>query len=150
MLRIETFEKLAFALDTTIEDIFSASKDGIERICVVNNFCSVMNIEIDGKPYAVVQDEGKWIEISSKELSVKITGEFFAEVAMKETDICGIFTGSVYLDVESLSSTDFHLLFGYDDQHNAFGSAERVQAMMYLQDYSSTDYFKALEQFYSY
>ena len=36
--RIETFEKLAVALDTTVEDIFSASKDGIKRICIVNSF----------------------------------------------------------------------------------------------------------------
>ncbi len=77
--RIETFEKLADALETTVEDIISASKDGIERICVVNNFCPVMNIEIDGKPFAISKDEGKWIEFSSEELSVKITGEIFAE-----------------------------------------------------------------------
>lgn len=40
--RIETFEKLAVALDTTVEDIFSASKDGIKRVCITNNFYYVM------------------------------------------------------------------------------------------------------------
>ncbi|MEE1505122.1 MAG: helix-turn-helix transcriptional regulator, partial [Acutalibacteraceae bacterium] len=40
--RIETFEKLAVSLDTTVENIFSASKDGVKRICVLNSFCSVM------------------------------------------------------------------------------------------------------------
>ena len=47
--RMETFEKLAFALDTTIEDIISASKDGIKRICISNNFYYIMQIDVDGQ-----------------------------------------------------------------------------------------------------
>lgn len=47
--RIETFEKLAVTLDTTVEDIFSASKDGIKRICIANDFYYVMHIDVDGQ-----------------------------------------------------------------------------------------------------
>ena len=29
-----------------VEDIFSASKDGIKRICIVNSFCMEMKIDV--------------------------------------------------------------------------------------------------------
>ena len=76
--RMETFEKLAFALDTTIEDILSASKDGIKRICIANNFYYIMQIDVDGQLHSIGVDESKWIEISDKtdSIVVKITGEF--------------------------------------------------------------------------
>ncbi len=79
--RIETFEKLAVALDTTVEDIFSASKDGIKRICIVNSFCMEMKIDVDGKSHLIEYDESKWIEIedSSDSITLKITGEILRE-----------------------------------------------------------------------
>ncbi len=79
--RIETFEKLAVALDTTVEDIFSASKDGIKRICVANIFCSVMQIDINGKSHLIEYDDSKWIEIedTSDSVILKITGEILRE-----------------------------------------------------------------------
>ena len=77
--RIETFEKLAEALGTTVEDIYGASKDGVDRVCIVNNFCSVMHIDVDGKPFAVAEDESKWIEITSDTISITVTGELFVE-----------------------------------------------------------------------
>ena len=86
--RIETLEKLAFALDTTVEDIFSASKDGIKRICIANNFYYVMQIDIDGQLYSIRADESKWIEINDKTDSVvvKITGEFLTDEAFDKLD----------------------------------------------------------------
>lgn len=79
--RIDTFEKLAAALDTTIEDVFSASKDGIKRICILNNFCSIMRIEINSKPFLIEIDEGKWIELKDDEdeLIVRITGDIISD-----------------------------------------------------------------------
>lgn len=79
--RIETFEKLAVALDTTVEDIFSASKDGIKRICIVNSFCMLMQIDVNGKSHLIEYDESKWIEIEDTTDSVflKITGEILRE-----------------------------------------------------------------------
>ena len=79
--RIETFEKLAVALDTTVEDIFSASKDGVKRICLANSFCSTMQIDINGKGHLIEYDDCKWIEIEDTADSVllKITGELLRE-----------------------------------------------------------------------
>lgn len=86
--RIETFEKLASALDTTIEDILSASKDGIKRVCVSNNFYYVMQVDIDGQLYSIRTDESKWIEINDKSDSIvmKITGEFLNDELFSEID----------------------------------------------------------------
>ena len=84
--RIETFEKLAFVLGTTVEDIFSASKDGIKRICVSNNFCYNMQLTVEGKPFSVEAEESKWIEIdeNSDTVTLKITGEIITEEAYGE------------------------------------------------------------------
>ncbi len=86
--RIETFEKLAVALDTTVEDIFSASKDGVKRVCIANNFYYVMQIDVDGQLYSIRADESQWIEISDKtdSIVVKITGEFLTDEAFGELD----------------------------------------------------------------
>lgn len=79
--RIETFEKLAVALDTTVEDIFSASKDGVKRICIVNSFCMEMKIDVNGKSHLIEYDECKWIEIedTADSVNLKITGEILRE-----------------------------------------------------------------------
>lgn len=79
--RIETFEKLAVALDTTVEDIFSASKDGVKRVCIVNSFCMEMKIDINGKTHLIEYDESKWIEIedTADSITLKITGEVLRE-----------------------------------------------------------------------
>ena len=79
--RIETFEKLAIALGTTVVDIFSASKDGVKRICVVNSFCSVMQVDINKKAHFIEYDECEWIEIedSTETITLKITGEILRE-----------------------------------------------------------------------
>lgn len=86
--RIETFEKLAVALDTTVEDIFSASKDEIKRICIANNFYYVMQIDVDGQLHSIRADESKWIEINDKtdSLVIKITGEFLTDESFEELD----------------------------------------------------------------
>ncbi|MBR3768196.1 MAG: helix-turn-helix transcriptional regulator [Clostridia bacterium] len=86
--RIETFEKLAVALDTTVEDIFSASKDGIKRICIANNFYYVMQIDVDGQLYTIRADESKWVEINDNKDSmvIKITGEFLTDESFGELD----------------------------------------------------------------
>ena len=92
--RIEAFEKLALALDTSIEDIFSASKDGVKRICLANNFCSIMQIEVNGKSELIEIDESKWIEIEEETDSIllKITGELIRDKDLEEIkcDVCNL------------------------------------------------------------
>ena len=84
--RIDTFEKLASVLDTTIEDIFSASKDGVNRVCVQNNFCEIMHIDINGQLYAILEEECKWIEITDDTLIVKITGEMLSDITLSNLE----------------------------------------------------------------
>ncbi|MBQ3528625.1 MAG: helix-turn-helix domain-containing protein [Clostridia bacterium] len=84
--RIDTFERLASVLGTTIEDIFQASKDGVNRICVQNNFCEIMHININGQLYAIVEDECKWIEITDDTIIAKITGEMLSDITLSDLD----------------------------------------------------------------
>lgn len=73
--RMETFEKLASALETTVEDIFSASKDGINRICIVNDCFSAIHIDVNNQIYSIKEDECKWIEVDTDAVVLGITGE---------------------------------------------------------------------------
>lgn len=84
--RIETFEKLADALNTTVEDIFSASKDGIKRICITNNFYYLMQLDVDGQLYSISTDESKWIEVNDNKdsVTIKTTGEFLTDETFEE------------------------------------------------------------------
>ncbi|MCM1364533.1 MAG: helix-turn-helix transcriptional regulator [Ruminococcus sp.] len=84
--RIETFEKLAHELDTTVEDIYLASKDGIKRICIANNFYSIMHIDINGQLYSIRADESKWIEIDSDTAVIKLMGKILTEDDYNELD----------------------------------------------------------------
>ena len=84
--RIDTFEKLVAALDTTVEDVFSASKDGIKRVCIQNSFCEIMHIDINGRLYAIMADECKWIEITDDTLIAKITGEMLSDITLSSFD----------------------------------------------------------------
>ncbi len=82
--RMDTFEKLAEILGTTIDDILSASKDGIERICFVNNFCSLMTIEVNGEVFSIKFDECKWVETKEKDLTLRITGDMVTDSDFEE------------------------------------------------------------------
>lgn len=82
--RMDTFEKLAEILGTTIDDILSASKDGIERICFVNNFCSLMTIEVNREVFSIKIDECKWVETKEKDLTLRITGDMVTDSDFEE------------------------------------------------------------------
>lgn len=84
--RIETLENLATALNTTVEDIFSASKDGVNRICIANDYCPLMQVDINGQFYCIKGDETKWVEISSDTIVIKITGELLNEDEFAELE----------------------------------------------------------------
>lgn len=84
--RIETLEKLAAELNTTVEDIFSASKDGISRICLVNDFGSVMHIDINGQLHSIRYDESKWVEIDKEDVTVRITFALLSDSDMEEIE----------------------------------------------------------------
>lgn len=91
--RIETLERLADVLATTVEDIYSASKDGVKRVCVSNDFASVMNIDINGKLHCIKMDESKWVEVTEDTLVLKITGELFTQEDIDEFQNMDFFEG---------------------------------------------------------
>lgn len=82
--RIETFEKLAAELGTTVEDIFSASRDGVKRVCISNDFAALMNVEVNENLHCIRLDESKWVEIADETLIMKITGELVTQADMDE------------------------------------------------------------------
>ena len=84
--RIETFENLAAVLDTTAGEIFSASSDGVRRICVVNDIYEIMHFDVNGQLYSIRADESKWIEVKSDTMIVKVTGELLTDDTFEELD----------------------------------------------------------------
>jgi len=77
--RIETFERLAAALGTTMQDILSASRDGVRRVCFYNDMCPVLQIDVDGTLALIRYGEARWIEVESEELCVVVRGDGGAE-----------------------------------------------------------------------
>ena len=84
--RMDTFEKLAEILGTTIDDILSASKDGVNRICFVNNFCSLITLDINGQILNIKADECKWLETNDKNFTLKITGDIISDNDFEDSE----------------------------------------------------------------
>lgn len=88
--RIETLEALAMALETTVEDIYCASKDGVNRICIENACYAVTQLEVNGLLSSIRAEESQWIEVAGEEVTLKISGEWFVD----EEDISYLSTAS--------------------------------------------------------
>ena len=73
--RIETFERLAQVLGTTMQDILSASRDGVRRVCFHNDMCPVLQLEVDGTLALLRYGEARWIEVASEELVLRVRGD---------------------------------------------------------------------------
>ncbi len=73
--RIETFERLAQVLGTTMQDILSASRDGVRRVCFYNDMCPVLQIDVDGTLALLRYGEARWLEVESDELTLKVRGD---------------------------------------------------------------------------
>lgn len=92
--RMDTLEKIAETLDTTIEELLIAGKDNINRICFVNQFCDVLHIDIDGQLISIKTGEEQWVEIDSEttrhtvsisgDLSFKVLEENFEDAPIKD------------------------------------------------------------------
>ncbi|MCM1284989.1 MAG: helix-turn-helix transcriptional regulator [Acetobacter sp.] len=80
--RMETLEKIADTLETSVEELIIISKDNSKRVYIVNNYAEVTHIEIDGELYSIKGDEGKWIELnpSLSEHIVTVSGEFSVNI----------------------------------------------------------------------
>lgn len=77
--RIDTFERLARVLGTTMQDILSASRDGVRRVCFYNDMCPVLQIDLDGTLALLRFGEARWFEVEAEELILKIRGDGWGE-----------------------------------------------------------------------
>lgn len=73
--RIDTFERLAQVLGTTMQDILSASRDVVRRVCFFNDMCPVLQIDVDGTLALIRYGEARWIEVESETLKLKVRGD---------------------------------------------------------------------------
>ena len=73
--RIDKFELLADALDTSVEYLLAVSKDNSSIIFIENNYATVLHLEIEGQPISI-GEEGKWVEINPNGFTMKIQGDF--------------------------------------------------------------------------
>ena len=80
--RMDTLEKIAETLDTSVEELIVISKENSKRICVINNYAGVVHIDIDGCLYSLKSEESKWIELNSSlnEHIMSISGEINLDV----------------------------------------------------------------------
>lgn len=74
--RIDTFERLAQVLGTTMQDILSASRDVVRRVCFFNDMCPVLQIDVDGTLALIRYGEARWIEVESETLKLKVLGRW--------------------------------------------------------------------------
>lgn len=76
--RMETLEKIAVTLNTSVEELITISKDNAKRICIKNSYADIAHIELDGELYSIREGESKWIVLNpaSREHTITINGEF--------------------------------------------------------------------------
>ncbi len=73
--RMDKFELLAAALDTTVEYLLAVSKDGTSVIFIENNYATALYLDIDGQLVSV-SEEGKWVEVNPNGFTMRIKGDF--------------------------------------------------------------------------
>lgn len=65
---------MAELLGTTVEGLLSASRENSKRIYFVNEYCSALHLDIDGKLISI--KDSAWVDIESDDITVKISGDF--------------------------------------------------------------------------
>ena len=71
--RMETFEKLAEVLGTTVEDFISAGKENVIRVSFRNEFAEVAYLEVEGQYISIPYNETKVLELSSNTFTANIS-----------------------------------------------------------------------------
>ena len=81
MPRMDTLEKMAQTLETTVEEMIASSKENIKRILIVNSFGTLLHFQIDDEIISLKAGEEKWVFIESAkdEHNVTVYGEFSLE-----------------------------------------------------------------------
>ncbi len=84
--RMETFEAMASALNTSVQELIAISKDGTTVVYIKNDFCPLANFTIDGKPYSLKGDESVYIEVNPESFTLEISGELMIDNFNDELD----------------------------------------------------------------
>ena len=74
------------------------------------------------------------------------TGNYTENISMMETDVAGIFTGTVSLSQIQFTEFDDLLIFQYDDASNVAGVSESVISTIELRDYLDYRFFKQMKK----
>lgn len=84
--RMDTLEKMAEVLGTSVEEIISMCKDNIKRIHIVNTYGNVLHFQIDDEIISLNTEEKKSILVDSTKESyqVKVYGEIRLESILDE------------------------------------------------------------------
>lgn len=75
--RIDTLEKIAQTLDTTVEELITAGRENVKRILIVNSFGAVLHFQIDEEMICLKPGEEKRVFIESEkyEHNIIVYGE---------------------------------------------------------------------------
>ncbi len=84
--RTETFEAMATALDTTVQELLTISNDDATVVYFKNDACPLLNLQADGKSISLKANESAYIELNSKSFTLKISGDFTADELARELD----------------------------------------------------------------
>ncbi len=74
--RMETFERMADILGTTVEEMLAAARDNTCLIYFRNDFSYVLHLDVDGKLISIKNDDSEWMEVSPDGFTVSIPSDF--------------------------------------------------------------------------
>lgn len=90
--RMDTLEKIAETLDTSVEELIVSSKENSKRICIINSYADIVHVEIDENLYSLKREESKWIELNTSvnEHILSVSGEITLNCENDFTEGSGI------------------------------------------------------------
>lgn len=65
--RMDTLEKIAAILNTTVEQLLVVSHDNTKRICFVNRFIDIIHLDFDGKLISIKPQKEQWITVDTQQ-----------------------------------------------------------------------------------
>ncbi len=86
--RMDTLERIAETLDTTVEELIKISKDNLKRVLLVNSFGTILHFQIDKEIISLTAEEEKWVYLDTKRDNYNVTvyGELNFEDVIEESE----------------------------------------------------------------
>lgn len=80
--RMETLEKIAIALDTSVEELIAVSKSNAKRVLIVNEYGTTLHFQIDDEIVSLKIGDEKWVELDNSKESYNVT--VYGDLSIKE------------------------------------------------------------------